>query len=76
MRNWHEFEQNTIYYFNVNDGSVIGQVHSFGNSVIFTATVKPDNIDKILGQYISRDYAKKAVERYWEIEDGTLIGYE
>lgn len=74
MRRWHDWEQNTQYYYNESDGMVIGQVHNFGNSSLHTATVKPDNIDKILGYYINKSYAKTAVERYWEIEDRTMIG--
>lgn len=75
MRKWHEFEANNIYYYNEMDGLVIGQIHNFGNSVLFTATVKPENIDKILGFYISRDYAKKAIENFWLIQDRTLLEY-
>jgi hypothetical protein len=76
MRKWHEFEHNNQYYYNEVDGLIIGQVHKFGTStLIYTATVKPDNLDKVLGYYISVDFAKKAVQRFWEIDDGTLIGY-
>lgn len=72
MRRWHEIEQNNLYYYDESDGLVIGQIHCFGNSLIFTGTVKPDNIDKILGTYISREYAKKAVETFWNWQDKTL----
>lgn len=71
-RKWHEYEQNTQYYYNESDGLVIGQVHNFGNSALHTATVKPDNIDQILGYYISRDYAKAAVQKFWDWQDKTL----
>jgi hypothetical protein len=74
MKKWQEYEQNNQYYYNESDGMVIGQVHCFGASTsLHTATVKPDNIDKILGFYVSRDYAKQAVERFWEREDRTLL---
>lgn len=72
MRKWHEFEQNTQYYYDDVDGMVIGQIHNFGNSSLHTATVKPDNVDKILGYYISREYAKGAVETFWNWQDKTL----
>ncbi len=76
VRKWQELEANNQYYYNEVDGLIIGQIHRFGTSnSIYTATVKPDNIDKVLGYYISGDHAKKAVQRFWEIEDGTLIGY-
>jgi hypothetical protein len=75
MRRWQEFENSAQYYFDDVDGLIIGQIHKFGNSThVYTATVKPHNIDQVLGQYISGTYAMKAIERYWNIEDGTLIG--
>lgn len=75
MRKWQEFEHNNQYYYNDFDGLIIGQTHKFGTSNnIYTATVKPQNIDKVLGYYISGDHAKRAVERFWEIEDRTMIG--
>ena len=74
MRRWQEFENSAQYYFDDLDGMIIGQIHKFGTSThVYTATVKPNNIDRILGQYISAVYAMKAIERYWEIEDRTML---
>jgi hypothetical protein len=73
MRRWQEYENNTQYYYDDIDGMVIGQVHRFGTSnSVYTATVKPDNIDNVLGQFVSLDYAKKSVETFWIWQDRTL----
>ena len=74
MRKWQDYEASNQYYYDDKDGLIIGQIHKFGTSItIYTATVKPENMDKLLGQYINLDYAKLAVERYWEIQDRTLL---
>lgn len=74
MRKWQDYEASNQYYYDDKDGLIIGQIHKFGTSVsIYTATVKPENLDKLLGQFINLDYAKNAVERYWEIQDRTLL---
>jgi hypothetical protein len=74
MRRWQDYEATNKYYYDDSDGMIIGQIHKFGTSVsIYTATVKPDNIDKLLGQYVNVDYAQKAVENFWLIQDRTLI---
>lgn len=74
MRRWQEFENSAQYYFDDLDGLIIGQIHKFGTSThVYTATVKPHNIDQVLGQYISAVYAMKAIERYWEREDRTML---
>lgn len=74
MRKWQDYEASNQYYYDDKDGLIIGQIHKFGTSVsIYTATVKPENLDKLLGQFINLDYAKLAVERYWEIQDRTLL---
>jgi hypothetical protein len=74
MRRWQDYEATNKYYYDDADGMIIGQIHKFGTSVsIYTATVKPDNIDKLLGQYVNVDYAQKAVENFWLIQDRTLI---
>jgi hypothetical protein len=74
MRKWQEFENDSEYYYDDGDGMVIGHIHKFGNlRMIYTATVKSSNLDQGLGQFVSRDYARKAVERFWEIQDRTLL---
>jgi hypothetical protein len=74
MRRWQAYEATNKYYYDDDDGMIIGQVHKFGTSVsVYTATVKPDNMDKLLGQYVNVDYAQKAVENFWLIQDRTLI---
>jgi hypothetical protein len=74
MKKWQEFENASEYYYDDSDGMVIGHIHRFGNlQMIYTATVKPLNSDESLGHFVSRDYARRAVERFWEIQDRTLL---
>jgi hypothetical protein len=75
MKQWHEFENNNHYYFDDIDGMVIGQVHRFCTSVsVYTATVKRNNLDQILGQFVNMQYAKNAVQTFWDVESRTFIG--
>ena len=74
MRMWQEFESNINYYYDDADGKIIGQIHRFGTSTsVYTATILNERIDKTLGQYVSRDYAIRAVENWWNIEDKTMM---
>jgi hypothetical protein len=71
---WQEFESNVNYYYDDTDGKIIGQIHRFGTSTsVYTATVLSERIDQTLGQYVTRDYATKAVENWWNMEDKTMM---
>lgn len=67
------------YYYNVQTGKVVGQagkqaLHEVFFSLVYTSdhsfTV---NDERHLGQYISLEHAKKAVELYWDVQSRTLI---
>ena len=62
-------------YYDDQDGKIIGAVYKIGNSTgIWGARVYLiNNNESVLGQYINSDFAKWAVERYWEIDGRTLI---
>ena len=62
-------------YYDDQDGKLIGAVYKIGNSTgIWGARVYLiNNNESVLGQYINSDFAKWAVERYWEIDGRTLI---
>ena len=63
-----EFSQ--FVYYDDADGKIIGSVYKVGNSQsIYGASV--DN--NVLGHYIDCDFARRAVEQYWNIQDKTLL---
>ena len=72
---WQETPFNSEMYYNEIDGLIVGQVHKLGNqNIVWVAKVSQDSVnEKILGQYIAREFAKKAVEHYYEVQSRTLI---
>lgn len=63
----------THYYFQVHNGKVIGQVYNYANTVIWGAKISVSATEEeILGQYIEMEFAKKAIEEYWNEKDRTL----
>lgn len=62
------------YYYQENSGLIVGQVHNVAYTKIWVAkiTITPGN-EKHLGQYISDQHAKIAVENYWIMQERTLI---
>lgn len=75
-RNWKDGETvaNFLYYNEY--GRIIGEVGRVGNVVntkhyasVYPSTTENGN----LGTYISTDYAKKAVEHFWNIQDRTML---
>lgn len=73
MKVWHPYEINNQYYYDNDDGLIIGQVHKFGTSIaIYTASVIFENVERTLGRYITIEYAMKAVEKFWSMQERTL----
>jgi hypothetical protein len=68
-RAWKEAEHNTYYFYQTEDGRIIGQVHKITHTKIWVAKIDENN----LGQYIDVDFAKKALETYYLIQERTLI---
>ena len=70
---WHQSEFNYLY-FREEDGLLVGLCHPLGNQRdIFIAKVYKENADHLIGQYISMDFARKAVERYIDERSRTLL---
>ena len=56
------------------NGKIIGSVYKIGNSIgIWGGKVYSDNEEGTLGQYIDSDWARKAVENYWDVMSRTLL---
>ena len=72
-REWQCVTSNSHYYFQTHNGKVVGQAYNLAHTIVWGAKI-PINAteDLILGQYIEMQFAKKAIEEYWEEKDRTL----
>lgn len=72
-RQWRCINSNSHYYYQVDDGLVIGQAYNLAYTIIWGAKI-PVNAteEKILGQYIELEFAKGAIEDYWNEKDRTF----
>jgi hypothetical protein len=77
MRTWITGRTSSVdYIYHNENGRIIGEVGHVGLSydkVYATVYDTESNNSKSLGHYINGDWAKKAVETFWEIQDRTLI---
>jgi hypothetical protein len=65
---------NVLYYYEKNTGKIVGQCHMITLTQIWIGKVWVDPVmEKSLGQFISLEHVKKAVEQYWLSESMTLI---
>jgi hypothetical protein len=74
MKMWMEKEFGQMVYYDDEDGKIIGAVYKIGNQNSIWGAKVYTEIEGILGQYVFADYARKAVEYYWEVQDRTLLG--
>lgn len=76
-REWKNTEQDCDYYYSTDDGRIVGQVHNIVHTKIWVSKIIMNhNEEKYLGQYITREFSRKSVEQYWNIQDATFIEYE
>ena len=68
--NWKDVGDNCFYYYNEEDGRIVGQVYNLAHTKICGAKLMNE---QSLGLYISTDAAMKALELHFEIENRTLI---
>ena len=74
---WKDAEHNCSYYFRTRTGKIVGQVYNLAHTNIWGAKVLiNDNEEKYLGQYISQDFAKNAIEVYWKLKERTVESKE
>ena len=75
-RQWKDGETVAHFLYYDETGRIIGEVGLAGHQIKtkHTTTIYPDN-ERILslGMYINSEYAKSAVEKYWLIQDRTLL---
>jgi hypothetical protein len=64
---------NSYYYFQTHNGLVVGQIYNLAHTIIWGAKIPISaNEELILGQYVEMEFAKKAVEEYWDSQDRTI----
>jgi rRNA processing protein Krr1/Pno1 len=72
-RQWRLADKNNHYYFKESDGRVIGHAYNIVHTIIWGTKIRISaNEELILGQYVELEYAKKAIEEYWEEKDRTF----
>lgn len=72
-RQWRCVDKNNHYYFQTHDGRIIGQVYNLAYTIVWGAKIPVNATEElIIGQYIEQEYAKKAIEEYWEEKDRTF----
>jgi len=72
-RQWRYINKDCHYYFQVHNGLVVGQAYNLAHTIIWGAKIPVSATEElILGQYVEMEFAKKAIEEYWEEKDRTL----
>ena len=72
-RQWRCIDKNCHYYFQTRNGLVIGQAYNLAHTIVWGAKIPVNATEElILGQYIEMEYAKQAIEEYWEKKDKTI----
>ena len=75
---WERYSEK-YYYYDTSTGKIVGSVSKIALQEIWIALVYIGEYtftvqdEKHLGQYINMDFAKRAVEFFWERESRTLL---
>lgn len=77
---WRE-RNSKWYYYDTETGMIVGAVHRFALQDVWGAAVNTGSYaysfkfddEKAIGQYIEQEYAKRAVEDFWNLQNRTLI---
>lgn len=72
-REWRDTDKGTQYYYKVHNGLIVGQVYNLAYTSIWGAKIPLSATEEsVLGQYVSLDFAKRAIEEYWNESDRTF----
>ena len=72
-RQWRCVTKDCHYYFQTHNGLVVGQAYNLAHTIIWGAKIPVSATEElILGQYVEMEFAKQAIEEYWEEKDRTL----
>lgn len=75
---WERYGEK-YYYYDVNTGKIVGSANKIALQEVWIALIYVGEYtftlqdEKHLGQYINMDFAKRAVEFFWERESRTLL---
>jgi len=75
---WERFSDR-YYYYNIATGKVVGTVSKIALQDVWISLVYIGEYtftrddEKHLGQYISLEFAKEAAQRFWDIQNRTLL---
>jgi hypothetical protein len=71
-RQWRLADKNNHYYQSHN-GLIVGHAYNVVHTIVWGAKIPINAAEElILGQYVELEYAKRAIEEYWEEKDRTL----
>jgi len=73
MKEWKDADHKVSYYYQTDTGRIVGQIHNLAHTTIYAAKIlNQSNEELYLGQYINGQFAKLAVEYYWNVQERTL----
>ena len=72
-RDWRDIDKGTQYYYQVYNGLIVGQVYNMAYTSIWGAKIPVSATEEIiLGQFVTLEFAKRAIEEHWGDKDRTL----
>lgn len=73
-KEWKDLDSGTSYYYNIKNGLIVGQVYNLAHTKVYGAKIPVSaSEERILGQFVTYEFAKRAVENYWYAQSRTLI---
>ncbi len=72
-RDWRDVDKGVQYFYQVRDGLIVGQVYNMAYTSIWGAKIPLSSTEElVLGQYVTLEFAKHAVEEHWNEKDRTF----
>ena len=72
-RDWRDIDKGVQYFYQVRDGLIVGQVYNMAYTSIWGAKIPLSSTEElVLGQYVTLEFAKRAVEEHWNEKDRTF----
>ena len=72
-RDWRDVDKGVQYFYQVRDGLIVGQVYNMAYTSIWGAKIPLSATEELLlGQYVTLEFAKRAVEEHWDEKDRTF----
>lgn len=77
---WVDESNNVKHYYRTSDGKILGTIWQYvNNHRVWVSKILEEEFpftnasEKFIGHYIDQDSARRSVERFWDIEDNTLL---